>query len=173
MLDAVGPLTSLLERKQAAQLTTEAAADAVQLALRFLGNAHANIATERRRRVMSHLNKVLRPLVEEAERFQTAAPYLFGKDMLRSMWTQCALCANCRRPTPGGQRQPFCRQGRPHTYSQAARVGGPSREGSRYGGRGRYRPYQGKENRPTKGDGNRLKNYIHPRLCMSCLNCPL
>ena len=80
VLDAVGPLTSLLERKQAGQLTTEAAANAAQLALRFLENAHANIATERRRRVMSHLNTDLRPLVEEADRFRTAAPYLFGKD---------------------------------------------------------------------------------------------
>ena len=66
VLDAVGPLTNLLERKQAGQLTTEAAADAAQQALRFLGNAHANIATERRKRVISHLSKDLRPLVDTA-----------------------------------------------------------------------------------------------------------
>ena len=46
VLDAVDPLICPLEWKQAGQLTTEAAADAAQLALQFLGNAHANNARE-------------------------------------------------------------------------------------------------------------------------------
>ena len=70
----MGPLTSLLECKQADQLTAEAAADTAQLALRFLENAHTNIATERRKHVISHLNKELRPIVEEANRFDAAVP---------------------------------------------------------------------------------------------------
>ena len=41
-MDAVGPLSSLLEQTQAGQLTIEAAANAAQLVLQFLGNAHAN-----------------------------------------------------------------------------------------------------------------------------------
>ena len=84
VLDAVGPLTSLLEVQQDGHLTTEAAAEAATPALHFLGNAHSHISAERRKRAVTYLNKDLRPLVEEDEHFTAAAPYLFGKDFEKS-----------------------------------------------------------------------------------------
>ena len=84
LLDAVGPLTSLLEQGQKGRLTPKAAADAATQALRFLENASAAISHERRKRVADCLNRDLRPPLEEEERFREAAPYLFGKDFERS-----------------------------------------------------------------------------------------
>ncbi len=50
-LDAIGPLTALVEEAAKGTLSTKAAAaDAATTALRFLGNASANISHERRRR---------------------------------------------------------------------------------------------------------------------------
>jgi hypothetical protein len=107
LLDTVGPLASMLELKKAGRLMPELAADAATQALRFLGNPHANISVERRKRLASYLNSQL------------------------------------------------FRQGRPHTHSHTARGGGSFRGGSR-GRKGRYCPYNGKENhQPRCQDGNR------------------
>ena len=84
LLDAVGPLTSLVEQWQKGHLTPKAAAEAVTQALRFLGNASAAISQERRRHVADCLNKDLRPLLEEDDRFKEAPPFLFGKEFERS-----------------------------------------------------------------------------------------
>ena len=152
VLDAIGPLASLLEQKQAGRLTAESAADAATQALRFLDNAHAHISTERRKRIITHFNADLRPLVEDADRFQSAAPLLFGKDFEKSAKEHVDSVRSLKKlgTAHGGHRQPqFFRSGRPHTYSQAARGGGAFRGGSRPAGRGRFRPYQtAKENRP-------------------------
>ena len=78
LLDAVGPLSSLLELHNSGRLTVEAAVEATTQALRFLGNSSAKISAERRKRVAGH--KDLHPLVEESNRFTSVAPYLFGKD---------------------------------------------------------------------------------------------
>ena len=84
LLDAVGPLTSLLEQGQKGRLTPKAAADAATRALRFLGNVSAAISHERRKRVVDCLNRDLRPLLEAEDRFREAALYLFGKEFERS-----------------------------------------------------------------------------------------
>jgi hypothetical protein len=138
----VGPLASLLELKQAGRLTPEAAVEVATQSVRFLGNAHAYISAKRRRRVVSHLNNDLRPLVEELDRFQTAAPYLFSKDFERSAKEHIDSVRSLKKITAlfGGLRQlQFFRQGHPHTYSQAAQAaceGGAFRGGSRGMGRG-------------------------------------
>jgi hypothetical protein len=77
LLDTVGPLASMLELKQAGRLIPEFTADAATQALRLLGNAHANFSVERRKHIASFLNKDLRPLLGEPERFTSAAPLLF------------------------------------------------------------------------------------------------
>ena len=90
VLDAIGPLASLLEQKQAGRLTAESAADAATQALRFLGNAHAHISTERRKRIIGYFNADLRPLVEDADRFQSAASSArTSRSRRRSTWTPC------------------------------------------------------------------------------------
>ena len=119
-----------------------------------MGNAHAHISTERRKKAVTHLNSELRPLVEESERFQAAAPLRFGKDFEKSAKEHIDSVKTLKKVgAPGGPRQSqFFRQGRSHTYAQAARGGGAIRGGSRNAGRGRFRPYQmGKENRLRNG----------------------
>ena len=140
ILDAVGPLASLLEMNQAGRLTPEAATQA----LRFLGNAHSHISTERRRRIVAFLNKDLQPLVEEPDRFLTAAPLLFRRDFEKSARDHVDSVKSIMKLSApnGGYKQQFFRQGRPHNFSQAARGGGAFRGGSRNAGRGRFRPCQ-------------------------------
>ena len=60
LLDAVGPLTHLLEKELPKEI-----ADTVTQSIRFLGNASANISSERRRRAGSFLNDDLKCLIEE------------------------------------------------------------------------------------------------------------
>ena len=118
---ALGPLSNLLEIKQAGKLTPEAAADAATQALRFLGNAGSNISTERRKHVVAHLNKDLRPLVEESERFSEAAPLLFGKDFEKSAKEHVDFVKSLRKlsANSGAPPRQFFRHGRPHSFSQA------------------------------------------------------
>ena len=157
VLDAVGPLASLLEQHQAGRLTPATAAEAATMALKFLGNASAQISTERRKRLVAHLNPDLKPLVEGQESFKSAAPLLFGKDFAKTAKEHVDSVKSLRKlGAPSGTRgnQQFFRQGRPHSYSQAARGGGAFRGGSRNAARGRFRPYStGKENRPRSGSG--------------------
>ena len=142
LLDAVGPLTNVLELQQAGHLTTDTATEAVTQALHFLGNAHANISSERRKKIVGHLNKDLRPLVEEADRFTSSAPYLFGrefekaaKDHVDSVHSMQKLSA----PSGNSRQGQFFRQGCPN---QAPQGGGHFHGSSRGGGRGHFRPYQ-------------------------------
>lgn len=76
VLDAVGPLTRVLELQQKGRLTSEAASQV----LRFLGKASGAISTD-----ADCLNEDLRPLVEEPDRFKDAAPALFGTSFVQSM----------------------------------------------------------------------------------------
>lgn len=154
LLDAVGPLSALLELHQGGQLTPEKAVEATSQALRFLGNASANISVERRKRVANYLNKDLRTLIED-DSFSNAAPCLFGKDFEKSAKEHIDSVRSLRKmgTTNQGAGPKFFRPSRP--YAQASRGGGSFRGGSR-GGRGRYRPYWSKENRPK--DGNSRQN---------------
>ena len=142
VLNAVGPLSAMLELHRAGKLTPEAAVEAATQSLRFLGNAHSNISSERRKKVATNLNKDLRPLVEEPERFSKAAPYLFGRDFEKSAREHVESVRSLRKlnaPSASYRQGQFFRQGRSH---QAARGGGPYNGSSRGGGRGRFRPYQ-------------------------------
>lgn len=152
VLDAVGPLTRVLELHQAGRLTTDIAVDATSQALKFLGNTHAQISTERRKKIAGHLNKDLRPLVEEPERFSSAAPYLFGRDFEKEAKDHIDSVRSLRKlsaPSGAPRQNQFFRPGRPH---YAARGGGQFPGSSRGGGRGRYRPYSSRENRRPKGE---------------------
>ena len=149
LLDAVGPLAGVLEAHQAGRLTPEAAADAAAQALKFVGNTHANISTERRKRIVEHLNKDLRPLAEETDRFTTAPPLLFGKDFEKAAKEHVDSVRSIRKlqaPTGASHRsQQFFRTGCHH---QAARGGCLYTGSSARGRRGRFFPYnQPKENR--------------------------
>lgn len=81
-LDAVGPLTSILEQ---GTLTAQSAAEAAQTALKLLGNASCHMATERRKAVLGNLNPRL------ADIFRDAAPNLFGNGFAESQGKRLIL----------------------------------------------------------------------------------
>ena len=63
-LDAVGPLTSLLELREKEELTPENAMAAAKLALRFIGNASVQTSRERRKRAINDMNPKLTEFAE-------------------------------------------------------------------------------------------------------------
>lgn len=76
-LDAMGPLTWLLdEKEQGREVDVDSA---VRASLTLLGNASAHFSVERRRSMLKHLNKDLKPLAE-AE-FPNRGAHLFGEDI--------------------------------------------------------------------------------------------
>ena len=66
-MDAVAPLVFILEEAQKGTLTSQSAAKA---ALLHLGNASAQMAKERRKKVTKDLNKDLMSLAEDPEMFE-------------------------------------------------------------------------------------------------------
>ena len=78
-LDGVAPLVHIVEGSQQGTLTTDQAAEAAKAPLTLLGNASAQLSRERRKKVISCLNKKVHPLAEEEDIFEEAAPLLLGK----------------------------------------------------------------------------------------------
>ena len=155
VLDAVGPLTHIVEQAQQGSLIPDTAAEAATQALRFLGNASASISLDRRRQVAEHINKDLKPLLEDEERFKEAPPHLFGRDFEKSAKEHMDSVRSLRKIAQPQNKPQFFRQSRP--YTPAARGGGAFRGSSFRGGRGRYRPYQtpGQGTENLRKDGGR------------------
>ena len=111
----------MLEQEQAGQLKAESVADATTQALHFLGNTHAHISTEQRKRIINHFNVDLRPLVEDADRFRSAAPLLLGKDFEK--WAKENVdSVQSLGSAHGGHRQPqfFFIRPPPHLLSSCS-----------------------------------------------------
>ena len=114
-LDAVAPMVFILEEAQKGTLTPQSAAEAAKAALMLLGNASAQMAKERRKKITKDLNKDIVSLAEDPEMFEEAAPLLFGasfetkmKDHLESLkclWQSMA-------PRSGYRSDQFFRRGR-------------------------------------------------------------
>ena len=78
VLDALAPLTSLLESDAKGEsITHSQALDATKAATQLLGNASAQITHVRRTKVLTQLNKSLLLLLEEDSNFDEVAPSLF------------------------------------------------------------------------------------------------
>ena len=77
-LDAVGPLTTILEEGEKGSLTAEKATAAARMALRFVGNASVQMARERRKRAIAEINSELIELAEKDSIYEDASPMLFG-----------------------------------------------------------------------------------------------
>ena len=80
VLDATGPLAAAYDElvgENEAYPDPDRIQQAIQLSLRILGNASAQISQERRTKALSRLNPDLKSLVED-EDFSNAAPNLFG-----------------------------------------------------------------------------------------------
>lgn len=77
-LDAVGPITYLLEEATKGELTQKKAVEAAQTALKLLGNASAHANRERRRNALQAMNPRLVDMADDDSIYKTAAPALFG-----------------------------------------------------------------------------------------------
>lgn len=80
-LDAIGPLTELLEKlnSEETELTAEEVGYAMESAITLLGNASSQISGLRRQKVLEEYNKDLLSFAKEREAtFIRAAPQLFG-----------------------------------------------------------------------------------------------
>ena len=90
MLDAVGPLTDLMERMASTSeeedqgIDLQVVEDTVHSALAFLGNAATQFSTYRRTKILEEYNKDLVSFSEEMEpELRAAAPLLFGSSFTK------------------------------------------------------------------------------------------
>ena len=116
ILDALAPLSAILE----SQDVPEETASATVAAIKLLGNTSARISHLRRSKVISQINKALLPLVEEDSNFGEVSPSLFGPefaqkskqlvDQVKAMRSTLATPKPFFRPGPpnsrGGVQQP-------------------------------------------------------------------
>jgi hypothetical protein len=75
VLDALAPLTTILEIKELSMLDIK---EATLSATTLIGNANAQISRLRRQKLATSINKDLGPLVKEDADFTESAPNLFG-----------------------------------------------------------------------------------------------
>ena len=122
VLDAAAPLLSTLEAARSGSLTPKGAAESAQLALKLLGNASANISTERRRKATTHLNPELGTLIEDEDNFREAAPFLFGKTFDQQAKDHIEAVKSLKKTTFTATRQPF-----PRGHPSSTRGGGTFR----------------------------------------------
>ena len=81
-LDAVGPLTHLIEvssAEGAESIPVKEVTEVLRTALTLLGSASAHISSLRRRKILAELNPDLQDLTEKDNLFKDAAPLLFGE----------------------------------------------------------------------------------------------
>ena len=131
VLDAMAPLSTLLEEGDHDPSVVNALTAAVQL----IGNASANISHLRRQKVVKAVNENLTPLVEEESVFRDAPPLLCGKEFTRRAKEhvdeiKAMRSSLAKKPA---QQKPFFR-GTPHSNSRG-------------GGTPSYRPYRGSSSR--------------------------
>ena len=150
-MDAVRPLAYILKEAQKSSLTAESAVNAAKAALRFLGNASAHIAQERRRRVLKELNRDLEGLAEDEDgEFAEAAPLLFGDGFAKKSKEHIENVRALRKTTSKPPRGQFFRESRPYNSRGGGSNqrnyfrGGRSSGAGNYRGRNRFQPYPGK-----------------------------
>ena len=150
LLDAVGPITYLLEEATKGELNQKKAVEAAQTALKLLGNASAHVNRERRRNALQDMNPRLTDMADDDTIYKTAAPALFGdgfckKAKERDEELKCLNQASSSRATPSQSRgSNFFRGGRPYKYrsqQQHPRGTGQYTRGRRRGGFQRNYPY--------------------------------
>ena len=90
VLDALAPLSVILEAADGDQSMTVGGVQEVAVAaVQLIGNASAKIAHLQRRKVVTHLNQALVPLVEDDSHFKDAAPSLFGMEFAKKSKGAC------------------------------------------------------------------------------------
>ena len=148
VLDALAPLTSLLETDSKGEtITHDQALEAAVTAVQLLGNASAQITHGRRTKVLTHLNKSLLPLLEEDDNFKDVAPSLFGPEFARKS-KELIDQVKAIRSTTQKDGKSFFRQGPPKSrggYNQR-----PGRGGGQSSGKGNRQFQQSRRAQGTK-----------------------
>lgn len=155
-MDAVGPLTSIVDKGEKRTLTADEAIAAAKQALKFLGNTAVQFSRERRKRAITDMNPKLTDLADVDSIYEKAAPQLFGDQFAAEAKNREDQLKCLDRASGRGRSQNF-QHGRPPTFRRGGGYQGPRRGNTR--GRGRFQPYQpsykprytGKENQ--KGNG--------------------
>ena len=148
VLDALAPLTSLLETDSKGEtITHDQALEAAVTAVQLLGNASAQITHGRRTKVLTHLNKSLLPLLEEDDNFKDVAPSLFGPEFARKS-KELIDQVKAIRSTTQKDGKSFFRQGPPKSrvgYNQQ-----PGRGGGQSSRKGNHQFQQSRRAQGTK-----------------------
>ncbi len=177
LLDTVGPLASILEDASTGELTMKGTVDAVQTALKLLGNASMSLNRERRKNVIRDLNTNLEEMAEDDSLFVDAAPQLLGdgftkKAKVRDDELKCLSQASKKTNT---KHSSFFRGGRPYntntgSYSsrRAARIIGRTDETGK-GGTTTGTARTTKGHHPAQLDGRTSK--ISERQCVKDNTC--
>ena len=150
LLDAVGPITYILEEATKGQLTQKSAMEAAQTALKLMGNASMQANRERRKNAIQCMNPRLGDMAEDDELYKAAAPALFGegfskKAKERDDELKCLNHATGKSSSgPGryGNRDTqFFRRG--HSHNPQFHGSGQSHfRGRGRGGHNRHHPYR-------------------------------
>ena len=133
VLDALAPVTSLLERDLSPSAVYEAAVATTEL----IGNANARISRLRREKIVGATNKSLLPLAQDEEAYTSAPPLLFGPDFAKRSKEfseqlkalRSSLATTRTRDSDHGRRQFF--RSRPPS-KRAGHRGGRDRAPSTY-----------------------------------------
>lgn len=161
LLDAVAPLTALLDKKVTGSDNLDPnVLNAVQAACQLVGNASTKLASLRREKIMTSLNRSLLPLVKEEELFKKAAPGLFGTEFAGKCKTHVeqvkAMRSSLKKDT-GAERKPFFRGGplnrRGGGQHYNSRHYSNNQHGGRYSAgnqRGGYQKRQYRQNGPSQ-----------------------
>lgn len=147
-LDAVGPLTYILETAAKGELTQKAAMEAAQTALKLLGNASMHANRDRRKAALQSMNARLTDMAEDDAIYKSAAPALFGEGFCkkakeRDDELKClnqAMPSSAKPSSTHTRGSTLFRGGRSYK-SHASRGTGQDYRGRR-GGYQRSHPYQ-------------------------------
>ena len=134
-LDAVAPLTAVLESAEAGDLTPEKAVSATQTALYLMGNAHHQMSQERRKKLILKLNPSLRFMADDCKNFSDTAPMLFGESFAKQATTTVEQVKAIKKLHIPSDKKSFSSY-HPRSYQN-------SRGGGARSGRPRFHPYKG------------------------------
>ena len=165
MLNAVVPISIILEEAAKGMLSVKTATEAAQTALKFLGNASMQMNRERRRIAIEVMNPSLTDLAEDNKAFGKAAPLLFGEGFAKKAKERDEelKCLNQASKQPSasqitfkpGQNSQFFRGSRPQTYTHR--------------GGGHFKPRETREQTPPTPKATKL-NPKDPTAIMSILH---
>ena len=112
-LDAVGPLTTIVEQAEANMLTMEGALAAARIAMKFIGNASVQISQERRKKAIMDMNPKLVDMAESDTIFEDAAPNLFDDKFAKEAKDREDQLRCLDRASGRGRNNQHFRYGRP------------------------------------------------------------